>query len=276
MTKVKADLHNHLRTSGRIYDTDFNTAIDIAAKRLGEGAVFGVVNFDDKRYERFTEFRGYERVYVGENCNGFYVPEKKVLVVKGQEVPTKEGHLLVIGLGKNAHLTQHRTLAETLKEAEDNQGVTIVDHPFHSHGLGSYLESNPEPLMRIDAIEVYNGEAAFGIPGTPFPYGANKRAQTFYDRIKSYSPHLGALASSDGHSMYELGRSWTEIDEPDLVEKTKFADSLKESVRNTDSQTPKRKKNSVFGAIDHLVDLAFIVKVAPRIGLGKLFETDRP
>ena len=276
MAKVKADLHNHLRTSSRSYDVDFNRAIDIATRRLGDGAIFGVVNFADKRYEHFTGLRGYERVYVGEKNNGIYVPQQNVLVIKGQEVPTNEGHILVFGLGKDVHLKQYRTLQDTLKEAVDNNGVVIVDHPFHSHGLGNYLESNPSTLKSIDAIEVHNGEGAFGIPKTPFPYGANRKAQEFYDRIKRDFPHLGALASSDGHSMYELGRSWTEIDGLNLEEKTNFVNSLRKSIRNTNSQTPKRKKNAVFGAIDHLIDLAFIVKVAPKLGLGKLFETDRP
>src|SRR3989344_1370623 len=263
MAKVKADLHNHLRTSSRSYDVDFNRAIDIATRRLGDGAIFGVVNFADKRYEHFTGLRGYERVYVGEKNNGIYVPQQNVLVIKGQEVPTNECHILVFGLGKDVHLKQYRTLQDTLKEAVDNNGVVIVDHPFHSHGLGNYLESNPSTLKSIDAIEVHNGEGAFGIPKTPFPYGANRKAQEFYDRIKRDFPHLGALASSDGHSMYELGRSWTEIDGLDLEEKTNFVNSLRKSIRNTNSQTPKRKKNAVFGDIDHLVDLALIVKVAP-------------
>lgn len=275
MTKIRADLHNHLRTSSRCYDSDFNRAVDIAVERLGKGGIFGVVNFADKRYENFIGLKGYERVYVGEKNNGIYVPQKNILVIKGQEVPTKEGHILVAGLGKDVHLRENRTLQDTLKEAKDNNGVIIVDHPFHSHGLGNYLESNLSTLESIDAIEVYNGEAAFGIPKTPFPYRANKKAQEFYDRIKQDFPHLGVLSSSDGHSIYELGRSWTEIDSLDLQNKTNFVNSLRSSIRNTNSQTPKRKKSAVLGAMDHIVDLAFIVKVAPKIGLGRLFETEK-
>ena len=179
MAKVKADLHNHLRTSSRSYDADFNRAVDIATKRLGVGAIFGVVNFADKRYEHFTGLRGYERVYVGEKNNGVYVPQQNVLVIKGQEVSTNEGHILVIGLGKDVHLKQYKTLQDTLKEARDNNTVISVN------------------------------------------------------------------ADDKG-------------------------------IRNTNSQTAKRKKNAVFGAIHHLVALAFIVKVARKGGLGKLFETDRP
>ena len=79
------------------------------------------------------------------------------------------------------------------------------------------------------------------------------------------------MSFSDGHSMYELGRGWTEVDGLDLEERTNFVSSLRKSIRNTNNQTPKREKNALFGASDHFVDLVFVVNVAPRIGLGELF-----
>jgi hypothetical protein len=53
--KIKADLHNHLRTSSNISYSDFNNSIDIALDRLGSGGMFGMINFDDKRYEKYIE-----------------------------------------------------------------------------------------------------------------------------------------------------------------------------------------------------------------------------
>ncbi len=272
---MKADLHNHLRTSSNLQEIDFNIAISLAMKRLGINSVFGLVNFADGRYEEFIGFRGYDRIYLGNTKNAIYIPEKGVLVVKGQEVPTKQGHILILGLGYDIHLKQFRDLEDTLKEAKDNDGTVIVDHPFHLNGLGSYLEANPQFLEEIDAIEVYNGEACFGIPKTSFPYRANRRAQEFYDKIKRDFVHLGALASSDGHSMYELGRNWTEIDNIDM-NKLNFLYSLRNSVRNTNKSTKMKKYPlfGIFGSMDHIVDLAFITKIAPKIGLENLFKIE--
>ncbi|MBS3072157.1 hypothetical protein J4408_04160 [Candidatus Pacearchaeota archaeon] len=255
MAKVKADLHNHLRTSCRFSDSDFNRTIDIA-----------------KRYEYFVNLKGYDRVYVGEKDNGIYVQKRNVLVIKGQEVPTKEGHVLVFGLAKDTHIKQNRSLADTLKESEDNNGIVVADHPFYRDGLGNYLEANPEYLKSIDAIEVHNGEAALGIPKSPFPYNANRKAQEFYNKLKEDFTHLGTLASSDGHSMYELGRSWTEIDSLDLEHKSEFSNSLRNSVRNTNSETPKRKKSSIFGALDHIIDLILITQIGFRVGLRDFYS----
>lgn len=267
---AKADLHNHLRTSSNLKHEDFNLAIDIASKKLGkngkENSIFGLANFYDKRYEQFIGLKGYERTYVGENRTAIYIPEKKVLVVKAQEVPTKQGHVLVLGLGDNVHIKRYITLEDTLKEAEDKNGVIVADHPFFISGIGPYLQQHAELLEHLDAIEIHNGEAIYG----------NRKAKEFYAEQKPSHIDLGALSSSDGHSFYELAKNWTEINFPDIEQPKEFLQSLKKSIRNTNQFTPRKNYISYFGFIDHATDLVFITKIAPRIGLKKLFETDRP
>ncbi len=257
---VKADLHNHLRKRGRILEGDFDKVVDIAYRKLGEGAILGVVNFSDEigRYERLTSLEGYEREGLGDRNNGFYVPEKDVYIVKGQEVQTREGHLLVIGIGAGKHLKEGRGLEDTIKETRDQNGIIVVPHPFSIHGLGNYLERNPELLEQIDAIEIHNGEASFGLPFGPLPLGANKKAREFYARIKPDFPNLGAISSSDGHSLSELGSSWTELPEMQRIDNENFVNSLRESIRKTNLETPRKMKSSIFGAITHIIDLALI------------------
>lgn len=115
MRIVKADLHNHLRTRSRMSGL-FNRTIDTARQKLGRGGVIGLVNFSDRRYENFSGERGYERQDMG---NALYTPVQDILVVKGQEVPTQDGHLLVLGLEKDKHLKENRTLHDSVKEAKD-------------------------------------------------------------------------------------------------------------------------------------------------------------
>ncbi|OIO42428.1 hypothetical protein AUJ62_01190 [Candidatus Pacearchaeota archaeon CG1_02_32_21] len=277
--KVKADLHNHLRTSSIFRDRDFNLALDLACKRLGKNGTFGMINFSDRRYEHFIELRGYDRLEVGNNGNAVYIPEKKVLVIKGQEIPTKQGHLLVLGLEKDKHMKEWRDVKDTVKEAKDNNGTIVLDHSFYKHGLGYYIFGvMPELLCEIDAIEVHNGEASLGIPFVKTGYSKvpNSLAKGLYHYWKKTFPDLGALSVSDGHSLYELGSSWTEINFPYIESKDKFNDSLRESVRKANLDSQMKMKKSRIGAIDHVLDLKFITSVAPKIGLGYLFETDRP
>lgn len=70
----------------------------------------GVVDFCDSRYKNLINLRGYERQTLGENQNGIYIPEKDIYMIGGQEVPTKEGHLLFLGTGINSHLKKGRRL----------------------------------------------------------------------------------------------------------------------------------------------------------------------
>ncbi len=279
---IKAALHEHLRTSSNLKPEDFNKAVDIARRRLGAGGVFALVNFADKRYEHFIESSGYERAYVGEKRNAVYVPEKDILVVKGQEVPTKQGHLLVLGLGCDNHIKQNKTLEDTLKQTIDNNAVAIIDHPYGSAGLGHYLRANSglgtyeklneKFLGQVDAIEVYNGEAAFGIPFTLFPYNANKHALIFYRSAKKVFPHLGALSSSDGHSFYEFCSSWTEIEPFDIYSPSKLLPTLKKSIRKTNLKTQRQNTPSYRGAVNHIADLACII-IATKLG-SKKFKVD--
>ncbi len=266
--KVKADFHNHIRTASRLSEDDFNRAIETAYQRLGDGGTFGMINFNDKRYEKLISLGGYEREYIGEYRNAVYVQNDSgdgILVVKGQEVPTKQGHLLILGLGYDEHIKQNRTIEDTIKEAKDKNATIVLDHPFFREvgGAGYYFREKPCLLSDIDAIEVHNGEAAI----RPL---ANWRARNLFNTIVTYP--TGALSSSDGHSLYELGKSWTEINE---IDRENFSESLRKSVQNT-KKANRENYSSKIGAIDHMTDMFFVSKVAPKIKLGWMFETERP
>jgi len=258
MRTIKADLHNHLRTSSRIKESDPDKVAEIILKRLGPGGAIGLVNFADNRYERFIEQPGYERVDIG---NAVYFPEQDVLVVKGQEIPTKEGHILVLGIEKGKHLKGARTLGETIKEAKDHNGIIIADHPFYRDGLGPFLKENGY-LDHFDAIEVHNGEAALCIPGLT-PKNANQKAKEWYDEVKWDHRNLGAIASSDGHSFYEIGSSntrlivenWNKINSPEHL-----VSELRRAIRGNKYVMELTTRDSRFGALDHIGDLVTIVR----------------
>lgn len=274
---MKADLHNHLRTSSNIRKSDFNKAINLATERLGRNCMFGIVDFADRRYQHFIELSSrFDREYIGKDKRGVRVYNREedlnVVVVHGEEVPTKQGHLLVMGLGVNAHLKHNKTIEDTIKEAKDyNPDVTLIsDHPFGWKGVGEYIKSNLDILGKIDAIEGFNAEAI----------GSNKKALDFYKSIKTDFPNVGFISTSDGHSWYEFCRNWSELDNNllYLTPEDIFSKYFREAVKKTDEYTPRQTSvlTGLSGAVDHIADLVFIVKIAPKIGLGKLFETDIP
>ena len=216
--KAKADLHNHLKTRHNVAEAyTFEEILDLGRNRLGPGGILGIVNFADRRYEQVRDMPGYVRRDLG--C-GFYVPANKLLVVKGEEVPTKDGHILVFGVAGDKHISLGRSLEETIKEVKDANGIIIADHPFVGlwEGVGPHLEKHEKVLSDFDAIEVYNGEAATA--KIPFiTQDPNVNALNFYRKKKRDFQHLGAITTSDGHSAAEVGRSYTEMNIPEDCEK---------------------------------------------------------
>ena len=119
MRQVKSTPHNHLRTSSHITKAVANSAVEVASKRLGRGGIFGVINFNpsdreiDPRWQLFVDNLSYDKISTG---NGVYLEEPDILVVRGQEVPTKEGyHVLLIGTTPDQNVQNGMSLDDVLR-----------------------------------------------------------------------------------------------------------------------------------------------------------------
>lgn len=131
----------------------------------------------------------------------------ELLLLRGVEVSTIEGHLLVYGVHEAPPAP--RPLVETLDWVRDRGGEAVLAHPFRwTHGVGRRVaESSP-----VAAVEVTNGH------NSP---RANLRAALLVARRR-----LGATGGSDAHQITQLGRAFTEF--PDGSEST---DALLEAIR---------------------------------------------
>ncbi len=267
---VNVDLHGHLATSSDMKPGYIEKAVSVARERLGPGAILGIVNFSDDRYEMLIDSpqtrNGFERV-IRERYVRF--PEQDVTIVKGQEVPTQEGHLLVAGLPRDVHLKDHKPLTYTLREAEDNNGIVIGDHPFYLEGLGPFLRAHKDIVGRkLHALEIGNGEAEFSVFGLgPFPRKANKKAYEFWQELTREGIGIGAVSFSDGHSFYEIGNGFTTVQRPNYRSNDDFISSLGLSILTSTPENcslPNRNIGRV-GTVDHAVDLVGLTKVLPKV-----------
>jgi hypothetical protein len=258
--KIKADLHNHFSTFENIGNV-FNQAIDIAQKNLGADGIFGVINAQDKRIGRYETFLRQGGSKVEDLENAFYVPSKNIYVIKGQEVFTQGGHILVLGLNQGIRLQDYRTLEDSLKEAEDNHGVIIADHGFFLDGI--FTKQRPDKHLKyLDGIEIHSGEAWLPHPRY---YPANKKAQEFYNKIK-YFYDIGAISTSDGHSVNEIGMSYTFLEKPDFSSPERLIESLRKSIREHKDFSQDKQTNAYLGTLNHAGKIV-VARLASKLGL---------
>jgi hypothetical protein len=212
----------------------------------------GMLNCFDNRYELFSELEGYRREDLG---NALYIPQKEILIIKCQEVFTKEGDILVLGLPKNCQINyriRKTKLEDALKQAKDYNGIVISCHPFFVQGPGNYFEKHPKLLELVDAVGVYNGNSWMFIPRF---LNANKKAQEFYENAqKDYD--IGAISSSDGHSIAEVGSSYTILDQPCFKNSETLVSSLRKSIRAHKDSSEDKKHRSIIKSTDHAIRVA--------------------
>lgn len=253
---VDADLQNHWSTFSRVLDAD--KVADTARERLGEGGVVGLVNYDDCRYEAFA--RQAERVTDSNNLgNGFLFSERDVLVVRGQEVKTESGDLLIFGLEEGVHLKKGMSLEATIKDSHQKGGIVVITTPYFMSKVGEEIETNPDLLREVAAIETHDG----GIMSR----AANKKAKELYRRFgEKYG--LGELASSDGHSFFEVGGSTSMLEMPSGYTGIQEASELRGLLREGISYATARKKTySPRGFAIHAGLIGSLV-AAEKMGLG--------
>ncbi|MBU0959403.1 MAG: hypothetical protein KKB31_05655 [Nanoarchaeota archaeon] len=268
MNLVKADLHNHLKTGGFFpKKIDTNKIIDQARARLGKNGVLGVVNYEpSRRYEDLAQEGTYQREDLG---NSLWFSDKKILVVRGEEIETNlpNGQMievLALGLdGSEGNISHGRSLEYTLQAVKERGGIVGADHPFHHGGIGNYLLDNPELLRKLDFIETHNGEAAIWLPGVT-QIGVNRRAWNLFRWAVHTYPHLelGSLVSSDGHSKFEIGSSYTTIPEIDRRDAPTITESLRRGLIIAGKKhLPVRRSDSYFGAMKHIAEWVAVKKL---------------
>jgi len=223
MQKIKADLHNHFTTKSRVLDPSL--VADTVYQKLGEGGICTLVNYSDRRFEAFANR---SEIYATNLGNAVYFPNREVLILKGEEIPTGDGDLLVLGLEQDEHLSQNKGLEYHLKEAHEKGGITILTSPFFMSKVGELINKNPNLANYVDAVEIHNGEAT---------RKANRLAYELCHglRYNHGINDVGALSCSDGHSYEEVGTSYTEFTTQvniSLLDSAQITTHLRNMIRN--------------------------------------------
>ncbi len=133
-----------------------------------------------------------------------------LLILRGQEVTSTTGHLLVYGYYSNLDCI---SLEEIINKVHEQNGIVIVSHPFR---YGDYSDLTLSQLQtefaRFDGIEALNGNQSSK---------QNSYGMEIWESFK-----ICGIGGSDAHSVNMVGRHVTEFqneirNEEDLIREIK-------------------------------------------------------
>lgn len=172
------DLHVHSKYSGDS-DSEPEEIIENAIERGFDGIAF-------------TEHYSYEASEPVETLKEKY--RGHLLILRGVEFSTKEGHCLIFGFNTDKYLQKYTPVEDVIKIVQSAGGVVIPSHPFRgTNSLGECIRS----LKGLFAIEGYNGY-------NMHPY--NLKAVEFAEEWG-----LSFTGGSDAHESHEVGQCYTEF-----------------------------------------------------------------
>ncbi len=174
---VKVDLHLHSE-----FSWDSKVPIESYIQRA-EQLNFGAIAITD--HNDIQSHQKIERLQ----------SQTDVILVPGQEVSTKDGHLLVYGWTER--VPKDLTMKESVEFAK-SQGervICVAAHPFDILRSGKGRKVGDSG---IDGVETLNASSLFGI--------FNWRARKFADQ--RFAIQLG---NSDSHRLAEFGTAYTEL-----------------------------------------------------------------
>lgn len=121
--------------------------------------------------------------------------KKKLLIIPGIEISTRQGHILALNLTTQVPL-QHNELRETIQRIHSMGGIAIATHP-----TSIFKGELKRCITRdFDALEVINSSA--------FPFHFSQ----YINRKIALKLGLPQTAGSDAHYAPEIGMAYTIID----------------------------------------------------------------
>jgi predicted metal-dependent phosphoesterase TrpH len=120
--------------------------------------------------------------------------EMGLIVVRGIEVSSSDGHVLAYGLSET--VPRGMSMRETIAEIHKAGGIAVAAHPTR---LGSGVGLDAAANAGFDAIEVLNGGSSAR---------GNRAAAT-----AATDKRLPVVGGSDAHKVGEIGRSYTVVND---------------------------------------------------------------
>ncbi len=129
--------------------------------------------------------------------------EARVRLVVGEEITTRQGHLL--GLGLTRVVPADMPMGDSIAAVHDQGGIAVIAHPLVGHRAAAPADllrdlSQEDGPRRPDAVEAMHPTAAW--------------FQGWRSRVEELAQSSGyaLVGGSDAHSARLVGRGWTSFD----------------------------------------------------------------
>jgi len=249
------DLHTHLFTTwekGR-YSLERQPRsperILSAIRRAGLDGIV-LVNFADSRYEKFADealkepISGFSFVKSSPNALTFADDKGYLRVIKGQEIPTPDGHVLAVATDYGQSVANWMRLVETSKAIRNNGAISCADHFSGRMGVGTgKLVENPELFDTFEGInQNYARRVLKPLVGINLPVPMLNKISCFTG--------LNWIAVSDSHNLGDIGTGHIMIQGGlDFSGADNLRGSLKEVLSHQEKFVPVDIKPNAIGAI---------------------------
>ncbi len=195
---LRFDLHVHSN-----YSPDGQSTVEAILRAAAEKRLDGVAITDHNT----TAGARYALDVVGKVAPG-------LLVIPGEEVSTKSGHLIVLGITED--IPPGMSVEDTVKEAKRLGGVIVTPHPYNRPRHGMPIPDG------ADAVEVYNSRYILGM---------HNRIALRNARARS----LPEVSGSDAHQAALVGSAIT------LIKADKNLNSVLEAIKSGKTSIDVRK-----------------------------------
>ena len=198
---VKAELHCHVKSNKLGYFPILYDAVQTVEEIVDECVKKGIKILSITDHDNFeNNLRARE-----------YIKHKdyEILYVNGEEVSSKDGHVLAYGIKEKVEAGQ--TTKETIERIYNQGGIAVASHPFnYFFSLKDKIEEN-----YFEVVEIFNASSSAM---------ANQKAKEYVEKNK-----LSGIAGSDAHSKEGLGRGITVFKEG-----VKNVGDVLEAIKNKD------------------------------------------
>ncbi len=200
---MKIDMHVHSK-----YSTDGKEEIEDIIKQAKRVGLSGIAITDHNCVKGWGEAVEFGKKH-------------EIIVIKGEEVSSSEGHILAYGIREK--IEKGLSPEETVKKIREKGGIAVAAHPYRiSNGVGESVVRRTD----FDAIEGMNARS---------PSFINRKGIRLAQELRK--PMTGG---SDAHTLTEIGRAYT-VFPPEISDVNGILKAIKTGKASVEGQSQSGK-----------------------------------